>query len=265
MKKTASVWLGGLACLLTLLVAAACGNMGANQDPLTRKERAWLDDHGPIRVATDTTYHPFSFVGASGLPEGICVDMWKAMASKLGLEIELLPVDSLPQLTQLRAGTLDSTTGMFPLGERRLFLDFSDPFYPVTAAIFINETTRGVSGLESLRGMQVGAVVGDSGAALLIRNNINPVLYDTYRGCVAALGADQVDAVVIDDPVVLYWRKRLKMANKISWAPGNAVVERNDLALPVKKGNKILLSIINKGLALVSGTEIQRLRERYLH
>ena len=68
----------------------------------------------------------------------------------------------------------------------------------------------------------------------------------------------------MDDPVMLYWRNRLKMGDRISWVQGNAVVERNDLAMPVKKGNQVLLGIINKGLALMAGSEMQRLRERYL-
>ncbi|MCB2226896.1 MAG: transporter substrate-binding domain-containing protein [Desulfarculaceae bacterium] len=252
------------ACLLVLLLlAAACGQIDA-QDPLSHKERSWLEEHGPVSVATDFSYHPFSFVSNTGQPEGICVDMWKVMAEKLRFQVKFLTMADSKEIADLRQGTLDSSTGMFPLPERRLYLDFSNPFYPVTTAIFLNIGSRPASGLDGLHGVPTGAVKGDSGAAALIKAGIKPILYDTYEACVQALGANRVEAAVMDDPVMLYWRDRLKLGDRISWAPGNAVVERSDLALPVKKGNEVLLSILNKGLALVSGAEIQRIRERYI-
>jgi len=254
----------GAVCLLAaLLLAAGCSGLD-KQDPLSRKERNWLKEHVPVRVGADLTNHPFSFVGPEGQPEGICVGLWKAMAQKLDFEVRFIPMDKPAQMAGLREGRLDSTTGMFPLAERRVFFDFSSPFYPVATAIFLRVSSKDVFGMEGLRRLRVGAVKGDSGAGVLAKNGIAAVLFDSYRGCVEALGQGQVDAAVMDDPVMLYWRQRLGLGSKISWAGGNAVVERNDLALPVKKGNTLLLSILNKGLALVSGAELQRLRERYL-
>jgi len=260
MKKTG--WaLAALFCLA--LLAAACGSLD-KQDPLTSKERAWLTEHGPVKVGADLTYHPFSFVGADGQADGICAGLWRAMAKKLGFEVRVEAFSDEKELERLNSGALDSSTGMFPLGARKKTLDFSEPFYPVTSAIFVASRGQGVRGLEDLSRVKVGAVKDDSGAAILIKNNITPVLFDSYKACVLALGKNQVQAVVMDDPVMLYWRNHLKLGADISWAQGNAVVERNDLAMPVKKGNTVLLGIINKGLALMAGSEIQRLRERYL-
>ncbi len=250
----------GLALLTGL---AACGSLD-KQDPLTAKERAWLKEHGPLRVGADLTYHPFSFLGADGQAEGICAGMWRAMAAKLGFEVRFETLSDEKELERLAAGALDSSTGMFPLAARKELLDFSAPFYPVSTAIFVNNQTSGVRGLEDLAKLKVGAVKDDSAAAILARNKLTPVLFAGFRACVQALGDNQIQAAVMDDPVMLYWRHQLGLGDKISWAEGQAVVERNDLALPVKKGNAVLLGILNKGLALVSGSEMQRLRERYL-
>lgn len=260
MKKTC---LTLLAVFCLAILAAACGSLD-KQDPLTRDERAWLKEHGPILVGADLTYHPFSFVGADGQAEGICAGLWRAMGKKLGFEVRFEALNDEVELERLNSGALDSSTGMFPLGARKKTLDFSEPFYPVTAAIFVTSRAQGVRGMEDLPHLKVGAVKDDSGAAILLKNNITPVLFDSYKACVLALGQNQVQAVVMDDPVMLYWRNRLKLGERISWAQGNAVVERNDLALPVKKGNTVLLAIINKGLALMAGSEMQRLKERYL-
>ncbi len=262
-KFAGSIWGAALCLVGVMMLAAACGELD-KRDQLSRKERAWLEDHGPVRVACDQTYHPFAYGGAGGKAEGICVDMWRAMAGKLGFEVRFSVLDDPAQVAGLHNGALDSTTGVFPIAERRAFLDFSEPFYPVTSALFINQYAKDVRDLEDLRSREVGVVKGDSAAVLLAKHDVNLVFYDTYRNCVLALGQGQVPAAVMDDPVMLYWRKRLNLLDKISWAPDNAVVERNDLALPVNKGNQVLLSIINKGLALVSGADMQRIRERYI-
>ncbi|MCF8041228.1 MAG: transporter substrate-binding domain-containing protein [Desulfarculaceae bacterium] len=263
MKKTFLPLMAVFCLALLAVLAAACGSLD-KQDPLTSKERAWLKEHGPVMVGADLTYHPFSFVGADGQAEGICAGLWRAMAKKLDFEVRFEALNDDVELERLNSGALDSSTGMFPLGARKKTLDFSEPFYPVTAAIFVASRAHGVRGLEDLSHVKVGAVKDDSGAAILIKNNITPVLFDSYKACVEALGQNKVQAVVMDDPVMLYWRNRLKMGDRISWVQGNAVVERNDLAMPVKKGNQVLLGIINKGLALMAGSEMQRLRERYL-
>ncbi|MCB2190937.1 MAG: transporter substrate-binding domain-containing protein [Deltaproteobacteria bacterium] len=260
MKKTGR----SLALLLALaFLAAACGSLD-QQDPLTSKERAWLKEHGPVMVGADLTYHPFSFMGADGKAEGICPALWRAMAEKLDFEVRFEALSDEKELESLVSGALDSSTGMFPLAFRRKVLDFSEPFYPVTTAVFVGSQAPGISGLESLSGTKVGAVKNDSGAAVLLKNHITPMLFDSYKACVMALGQGHIQAAVMDDPVMLYWRNRLGLGDKISWVQGNAVVERNDLAMPVKKGNALLLSIINKGLALTSGSELQRIKERYL-
>ena len=191
MKKTFLPLMAVFCLALLAVLAAACGSLD-KQDPLTSKERAWLKEHGPVMVGADLTYHPFSFVGADGQSEGICAGLWRAMAKKLDFEVRFEALNDDVELERLNSGALDSSTGMFPLGARKKTLDFSEPFYPVTAAIFVASRAHGVRGLEDLSHVKVGAVKDDSGAAILIKNNITPVLFDSYKACVEALGQNKV-------------------------------------------------------------------------
>ena len=185
MKKT---FLPLLAVFCLALLAAACGSLD-KQDPLTSKERAWLKEHGPIKVGADLTYHPFSFAGADGQAEGICAALWRAMGKKLGFEVRFEALNDDKEMEGLSSGALDSSTGMFPLGARKKTLDFSEPFYPVTAAIFVANRAHGVRGLEDLSRIKVGAVKGDSGAAILTQKQPHPGAVRQLQGLRPGPGA----------------------------------------------------------------------------
>ncbi len=251
-----------LILLPLLLLAASCGL--DDQDPLGRQERAWLEKHGPIKVGIQKAYPPFSFLNQAGQPQGISVGLWRFMAQKFGFEVEFVPSKLKTMLAGLREGRLDSSAGIFPTEARKEFFDFSKPFYPVPTSIFVYYRVKDVDDVNDLGRVKVGVVKGDSGQAIVEKAGFKPLLFPTYKQAVEALGQGKLAAIVMDDPVVLYYRKQLGLLNKIEWADSKPVVDRNDLALPVKKGNEVLLRILNKGLAAASGSEMQHLRERWL-
>lgn len=252
-----------IAVLLALCLAASCG-LDKLQDPLGRQERAWVKEHSPIRVGVQKDYPPFSFLNPAGEPQGISVDIWKLMAKKYGFEVQFYPSKLKKMLAGLREGSLDSLAGIFPTASRKESFDFSKPFYPVATSIFVYYKVHDVDGIEGLTKTKVGVVKGDSGQAKVEKAGCKLQLFSSYKDAVMALGKGELDAIIMDDPVVLYYRKQLDLLHKIEWAEGHPVVGRNDLALPVKKGNEVLLRILNKGLAMASGSEMQRLRERWL-
>jgi ABC-type amino acid transport substrate-binding protein len=252
-----------IAVLLALFLAVACG-LDKPQDPLGRQERAWVKEHSPIKVGVQKDYPPFSFLGPAGEPQGISIGIWKLMAEKYGFEVQFYPSKLKKMLAGLKEGRLDSLAGIFPTAQRKELFDFSKPFYPVATSIFVYYKVHDVDGMEDLGNIKVGAVKGDSGQAIVEKAGYKPQLFSNYKDAVLALGKGELDAIVMDDPVVLYYRKQLGFLDKIEWAEGHPVLDRSDLALPVKKGNQALLRILNKGLAMASGSEMQRLRERWL-
>ncbi|RJX34483.1 MAG: hypothetical protein C4525_07180 [Desulfarculus sp.] len=253
---------GVLAALLAVIMVAACGL--DKQDPLGRQERAWVKEHGSVKVGVHQNYPPFSFLEQDGKPAGISIDLWRFMAEKLGFKVEFFPAEMQQQQDDLQVGRLDSLGGIFPLASRKALMDFSAPYYAVSTSIFVNAQVRDVSKLADLQSLKVGVVQGDSGQGICAAAGIKPQLFSGYGDAVLALGQGRLQAIVMDEPVVLYYRQKLGLLDKVEWATGRPVVNRNDLALPVKKGNAVLLRILNKGLAAAAGSEMQRIGERWL-
>ena len=134
----------------------------------------------------------------------------------------------------------------------------------IVKGIFVYYKMKDIDEMADLPSLKVGAVKGYSGWLVCRRAGVSPIAFDSYEMAVEALGEGKLDAIVMDEMVVLYYRKKLGLLDKIEWGKGQPIVNRTDMTLPVKKGNKTLLSILNKGVVLLAGSDLQRIRERWL-
>ena len=57
--------------LLTCLFFLSLGEKVKAEDPLTREQRAWLDNHGTIQVGAFDYYPPFGFLENPDEPQGM--------------------------------------------------------------------------------------------------------------------------------------------------------------------------------------------------
>ena len=60
-----------------------------------------------IVVATDTNFKPFSFKASTGEYTGFDVEMWAALAKRIGLDYQLQPMDFNGIIPGLQSGTID--------------------------------------------------------------------------------------------------------------------------------------------------------------
>lgn len=248
------------ALVLGLLLSLAACNW--QPDILGGGERKWLEAHGPLKVGVFAEYPPYSFVGPEKVPMGIGVEVWRAMAQKLGFEVEFKVMPLEEQLEALAQGRLDSLVGIFPDKPRRKQFDLTGPFFPMDTSVFVNASEDDYWNWEELRGIKVGVVRGDAAQVICAKERVKPVLFANYKAAVEALGKGELKAVIMDEPVMLYYRAQLKLGDKIIW-PRYPVVHSSDMALPVKKGNHKLLGILKKGLALVSGSQMGKILEQW--
>ncbi len=234
----------------------------ADADPLTSEERDWLQKHDIIKVGAFEDYPPFGFLDQARDAEGISVDYWLRLADKLGFRVKFQPMAFARQLEGLKKGEVDSLAGIFPLKEREPDFDFSQPFTEINTYIYVNIRNEKVQGLEDLKGLKVGAVKGDAGGILAKQAGLSPREFSSYIQTVSALGKGEVDAIVLDQLVASFEISKQKLQDKIRRV--DKPVYTGKMTLPVQKGNKILLRILNKGVGSISKEEYEAIASKWL-
>jgi polar amino acid transport system substrate-binding protein len=90
----------------------------------------------PVRVAHDSGFPPFAEV-KDGKSEGLAVDIFRAAAARVGIDVELVPVSFEQRQLTLADGRADA---YFPLSitrERLQSFDFSDVLIVTGGALFV--------------------------------------------------------------------------------------------------------------------------------
>jgi polar amino acid transport system substrate-binding protein len=122
----------------TLLALALCvvGGSALAQATLESVQKAKL-----VKIAVPTDFPPYGFVGTDLQPQGLDIDMARLVATKLGVQLELVPVTSanrIPYLQTKKADLVISTLGKNP--EREKVIDFTAAYSPFFQAIFAAKT-----------------------------------------------------------------------------------------------------------------------------
>ena len=122
-------------------------------------------DKGVLVVGTDSAYAPFAFVDTtsdSSDPVGIDVEIAKAIADEIGVDIQLEPMQFKALLSSLTAGMVDiCIDGMTPTDERKEVADFSDSYIECQDRMMIQaDRAEELSTLEDFYGKKIAANSG---------------------------------------------------------------------------------------------------------
>jgi Na+/H+-dicarboxylate symporter/ABC-type amino acid transport substrate-binding protein len=117
---------------------------------------ASIRGRGRLRVGWVDGQMPYSFVNARGELVGFDIEMAYALASELGVELELAPVPPTGLAGALEAGFYDLVMGGVYVATRRTGqLDFSPPYVDETLAFVVPDHLRGeFSRAEWIRGQE---------------------------------------------------------------------------------------------------------------
>ncbi len=143
-----------LATTLTLALGLAAGAASA-QTALESVQKAKL-----VKIAVPTDFPPYGFVGTDLQPQGLDIDMARLIATKLGVQLELVPVTSanrIPYLQTKKADLVISTLGKNP--EREKVIDFTAAYSPFFQAIF-GAKTLSIKSPADLAGKSVAVTRG---------------------------------------------------------------------------------------------------------
>lgn len=250
-----------IAILSAVFIAVLLVGRADARDPLNAKERSWIKEHGPIWVGVFNDYPPFGFVDERGRAIGLSIDYWKLLASRLDVKVKFVPMAFDRQLNGLEKGGVDSLAGIFPLPGRLEVFSFTPRYFTIFTHIFTGPKISGVKELGYLAGRKVGAVKGDSGMVLAENAGLKVTPFVSYERAVLALGKGELDAIVMDEPVVSFYRAKYGLQKEVLKA--GSPVDMGHMCLPVKKDNRVLLGILTKGVALIHTYEVESMSRKW--
>jgi len=215
------------------------------------------------KSASEYDYPPFSVV-TDGKADGFSVELLKAVANEMGLEIEF-KIDNWDTIKkELEDGGLDILPLVGYSEERDKNFDFTVPYIVMRGNIFVRKNYEGITSETDLYGKEIIVMRGDNSQeyAELMNFTDKLILVDTYLEAFELLSSGKHDAVLAQSLVGQKLINDLKITNiEAVTRLANNGVDRIKVTLTgfeqkfsfaVKEGDKELLAKLNEGLAIVS-------------
>ena len=263
-------WIAIVAVLTALaLVTAACGDDG--EEPTGGDTTGTTAETGPtgatatgptgetaapevttltegiLLVGSDIPYPPFEY-REGGTEVGFDIDLATEIASRLGLEVEIVDTDFGTIFTQLATGRFDVVIAASTITpEREEEVNFSDPYYNAQQSLTV-QTGSGIAVVEDLQaGMVVGVqkrTTGEAWAQENVPEGVDIRSYPEGPDAYTALEAGQVDAVINDEPVAIS-----QVAERSGIEIAQIIPTGESYGIAVNPANEPLLAAVNEILA----------------
>ncbi|MFE7763497.1 ABC transporter substrate-binding protein [Streptomyces sp. NPDC057438] len=232
-----------------LLLVAGCGSDdGGSGATKTAAGGVELVKAGQLTTCTHLPYPPFQSE-IDGKVQGFDVSLIDLVAQDLDVKQEILdtPFENFKTGAFLNSGECDlAAAGMTITDERKKNVDFSDPYFEATQAVLADKKA-GIASFADLKGKKVGTQAQTTGEDYAKSKGIDSVSFESSDAVLNGLRTRQVDAVIIDYPVVQGWLK--DKANADAFAVAEQINTGEQYGFTVKKGNTKLLAAIDKALA----------------
>lgn len=197
---------------------------------------------------------PWEFLNESGDTVGFEVDLVKAVADKLGAEVDIQNIPFNGLFSAVQSGRIDIATSSITITDERLqSVSFAQPYYDSDQSL-----TTAAGGPESLTEME-GKVVGvDTGSTgdMWATANAETYAFDDirrYEGLAPAmldLAAGRIDGYISDIPALLYYVKdkpSLQVVERIETGEKYSMMFAKDAELAVKV-NDVLTELKESGV-----------------
>lgn len=239
MKKSMKLFAAVMVLILTLTCLTSCGGSGD-------------EDVTVYKAGTEPTYAPFDTTDEDGNIIGFDMDLLNAIAEDQGFKVEYSSFEFDALLPATESGEIDIiAAAMNKTPDRAKKVDFTDKYFDAGKSILVkSDNTTIKSDKDFTKDMKIAAQIGTAEAEYIQKLEKEgkigkaTVLNQTTE-CIMQLQNGDVDAIVIDAPVAVYYEGKYKGEIKML----DSLIDPAEMCFAVKKGNKELQDKINTGIA----------------
>ncbi|MBJ7325778.1 MAG: transporter substrate-binding domain-containing protein [Chthoniobacterales bacterium] len=203
----------------------------------------------PLRVGMELSYPPFESIGPDGRPQGVSVEMARALAEETGrvLQIENIPFTGL--IPALKSGKIDLIiSSMTATPERAKAVAFSDPYLTtgLGALVPASSAAAGLADIDQ-SGNTIVVRQGTTGEVFARKNlkSAQLLTLDKESACVVEVVQGKAAAFIYDQMSVFQNAKRNPGTTRALLAP----LQTESWAVALRTDDKEMLAKVNTFLA----------------
>lgn len=236
--------------------------VAAGSASATTESAAASGDMQNVRIATESSFVPFSYKDANGKLVGFEIDLANAMCAEAKLKCEIISQDWDGLIPGLQAQKYNAImAGMSNTAERRQVVDFSDSYFQNNLVVL---GKKGVDkGADDLAGKNVALQRSTVAADYLTKTfpKANAKVYDTQDNAYLDLESGRADLMLSDSAPALSWLMTPKGQNfEVKGQPINI---DDQIAIAFRK-NDPLIGKFNTALAtLKSNGTYDKISQKY--
>jgi len=216
-------------------------------------------------IGGDRNFPPFEFLDEDGHPAGFNVDLTRAIAREVGLDLEI----RLGRWTDLRAALeradIDALQGMFYSLERERRFDFTPPHTTVHCVAVVRAGTGPPPGtLAELAGRRLAVERGDIMHDLAVENGLKAQVtaLPSQEDALLAVAEGRADCALVARVTALYWIERHAWNSLVV---GRQALLSPDYGYAVPDGHRALLAELSEGLQVIEQSgEYKEIYDRWI-
>lgn len=217
-----------------------------------------------ITVALDACYKPMEWMEKEEVV-GFDADLIKTIAKQMNVEVKLKNVvwsDIFDELYNKKHDIIISSVSIND--ERKKTMAFSDPYYESMPVIL---TTKGlkIKTAKDLSNKKVSVQKETTADKLITENvaNVKLVKFENVDLALESFAKKEVDAVVLDAPVILDYAKQ-KANPEYEVVKDESLFAKEQFGIITRKDDQALMADINKALAEIKANgEYQKVYDKY--
>ncbi|MGP4844717.1 transporter substrate-binding domain-containing protein [Marinobacter sp. 1Y8] len=204
-----------------------------------------------FQVVNSGAYPPFSFVNTKGELVGFDVDIAKALAEKMDVDVNVQSSPWNGIIAAMAGGRFDACIcSMSNTEERQRAVDFTDTYYSSGLSVWVKNGTNDINSIDDFAGKRIGTTLGETANQWAVENGDGKWQNQTFQGLpdmLNGLTTGRVNAIIGDDVPIM-------VAIQKNDAPEIKQVDVGDLprfpaAIAIQKDKPELLEALNTALA----------------
>ncbi|MEI7673421.1 MAG: transporter substrate-binding domain-containing protein, partial [Deltaproteobacteria bacterium] len=210
-----------------------------------------------LKTIIVNNYHPYTFMNEKGEPDGFSVEIARAIAKTMDLDLEIRADKWDLSMKELETGGIDLIPMMAYSPERDKLFDFSVPYTIAYDTIFFKKGVRGIRSLNDLKDKTVIVTNNDAAHGYLLASGLsktmNISLANSLPDALQQLAAGKGDAAIMPKLVGLVVAKNLNLTD-IDVSPDIIAGYNRPWCFAVRNGDQAMLDRLNQGLNIIKTT-----------